>query len=42
MQDIIKMDLQEVRWGDMDWTDLAEDGGSCRAFVNALMNIRVP
>jgi hypothetical protein len=21
----IKMDLREIRWGDMEWTDLAED-----------------
>jgi hypothetical protein len=22
---ILKKDLQEVRWGDMGWTDLAQD-----------------
>jgi hypothetical protein len=27
-QDYIKMDLRELGWGDMDWTDLAEDGAS--------------
>jgi hypothetical protein len=37
----IKMDLQEVGWG-MDWIDLAEEGDSWRAVVNALMNLRVP
>jgi hypothetical protein len=24
-EDNIKMDLQEVRWGGMDWIDLAQD-----------------
>ena len=24
-EDNIKMDLQKVRWGDMDWIDLAQD-----------------
>jgi len=24
-EDNIKMDLQEVEWGDMDWIDLAEN-----------------
>jgi hypothetical protein len=32
-EDNIKMDLQEVGWGDMDWIDMAEDRdrwrGSC-------------
>jgi hypothetical protein len=23
--DIIKMDLSEIRWDDMDWIDLAQD-----------------
>ena len=36
------MELQEERFGGMDWTDLAHDGGRCRAFVNAVMNLRVP
>jgi hypothetical protein len=38
----IKMDLQEVRWGGMDWIDMAEDRDRWRAVVNVVMNHRVP
>ena len=36
------MDLQEVGWMDMDWTDLAQDRDKWQALVNVVMNIRVP
>jgi len=35
------MDLQEVGWEDMDWTDLAQDRDRCRALVNVVMGPRV-
>ena len=36
----IKINLQEVRWGGMDWTDLAQDRYRWREHLNAVVNLR--
>jgi hypothetical protein len=36
---IIKMDLRERGWGNMDWNNLAEDRDQLRAIVNTVMNL---
>jgi hypothetical protein len=38
----IKMDLREVRWGSMDWINLAHDRDRWWALVSTVMNLRVP
>jgi hypothetical protein len=38
----IKMDLQEVGFGVMDWIELAQDRDKRWALVNTVMNLRVP
>ena len=41
-EDNIKMDLEEVGCGGMDWIDLAQDRRGSQALMNAVMNLRVP
>jgi hypothetical protein len=42
LEDNIKMELQEIGCGGMDWIELAQDREICRALANAPMKIRVP
>ena len=40
--DNIRIDLQEVGYGYMDWIELAQDRDRWRTFVSAVMKLRVP
>ena len=41
-EDNIKLDLEEVNWFGMDWTDLAQDRDRWRALVQVVINRRFP
>ena len=41
-EDNIRMDLREVGCDPGEWIDLAEDRDQWRAYVRAVMNLRVP
>jgi hypothetical protein len=40
--DNIKMDLREIGWDGMNWTDMAQDRDQWRVLVNAAKNLQVP
>jgi len=42
LEDNIRMELQEVGWGGMDWIGVAWDRDRWRALVNLVMNLWVP
>jgi hypothetical protein len=41
-EDSMKMDLQGMECGGMDWIDLAQDRDRGRSLVNAIMSLCVP
>jgi hypothetical protein len=40
--DNIKMDLRNIVWDGTDWIYMAQNRDQWRAFVNTVMNLRVP
>jgi hypothetical protein len=36
----IKIDLREIGWGDMNWTDLFQNRDQFKALLNTVMNFR--
>jgi hypothetical protein len=40
-EDGIRIDLRDIGWGSVDWTQLAQDRDRWRALVNTVVNLRV-
>jgi hypothetical protein len=40
--DNIRVDLEEVGWGYVNWIGLAQDRNTWKALVNSLLHLRVP
>jgi hypothetical protein len=40
-EDNIKMELQEVGWGGLDWIVLAQDRNRCQMLVHVVMNHKI-
>jgi hypothetical protein len=40
--DNVKIGLREIGWSGVDWIGLTEDRYTWRAFVNAVMELRLP
>jgi hypothetical protein len=40
--DNIRMDLEEVGWGNVDWIGLTQDRNRWRALVKSVLNLRFP
>jgi hypothetical protein len=41
-EDNIKMDIQEVGWGGMDWLELSQGRDRWWVLVNLVLNVQVP
>ena len=41
-EDNIKMDLQEVEWGGMDWIVVSQDRDEVWVLMKVVMNLQVP
>jgi hypothetical protein len=41
-EDNIRMDIREIGWGGVDWTDLAQDRDLWNALVSTVMNFQDP
>jgi hypothetical protein len=42
VEDNTEIDLREIRWGGVDWIDMAQDRDQWRTLVNKVTNLRIP